>query len=168
VEARQRVQLTSTNDPFGLAWVPKPLFSGSGPRFRATRTPYNKDGNVHFVARSRSARESETRSPVGAASPLERADGRSMQAPTYGFLVVMAEGPYPIPSRTRKSSPPAPMVLQGPPCGRVGRHQIYAPDTKVSGACFFNRWRARAVARDRGGAGPPAETRLGGRYEIAS
>jgi hypothetical protein len=49
----------------------------------------------------------------------------------------MAEGPYPIPSRTRKSSPPAPMVLQGPPCGRVGRHRIYAPDTKVSGASLL-------------------------------
>ncbi len=29
------------------------------------------------------------------------------------FLVVIAEGPHPIPSRTRKLSPPAPMVLQG-------------------------------------------------------
>jgi len=163
VEARQRVQLTSTNDPFGLAWVPKPLFSGSGPRFRATRTPYNNDGNVHFVARSRSARESETRSPVGAASPLERADGRSMQAPTYGFLVVMAEGPYPIPSRTRKSSPPAPMVLQGPPCGRVGRHQIYAPDTQVSGASLLvlTAGGLGGGARDRGGRAPPAGSPLG-------
>lgn len=56
---------------------------------------------------------------------------------TLGFLVVKAEGPYPIPSRTRKSSPPAPMVLQGPPCGRVGRRQIYAPSTKVLGASLL-------------------------------
>ena len=59
-------------------------------------------------------------------------------SPPLGFLVVMAEGPYPIPSRTRKSSPPAPMVLQGPPCGRVGRRQIYAPEHSCSGAAFFN------------------------------
>src|SRR2546428_14002337 len=32
----------------------------------------------------------------------------------------MAEGPHPIPFRTRKLSPPAPMVLHGQPCGRVG------------------------------------------------
>jgi hypothetical protein len=29
------------------------------------------------------------------------------------------------------------MVLQGPPCGRVGRHRIYAPDTQVSGASLL-------------------------------
>lgn len=43
------------------------------------------------------------------------------------FLVAMAEGSHPIPSRTRSLSLPAPMVLQGRPCGRVGRRQIYGP-----------------------------------------
>src|SRR3954467_6075405 len=39
--------------------------------------------------------------------------------------VVLAEGERPVPSRTRKLSPPAPMVLHSTGCGRVGhrRHQ---------------------------------------------
>ena len=37
--------------------------------------------------------------------------------------VVMAEGERPVPSRTRKLSPPAPMVLHPPGCGRVGRRR---------------------------------------------
>ena len=41
------------------------------------------------------------------------------------FLVTMSEGPYPIPSRTRKSSPPEPMVLRARVRGRVGRCQVY-------------------------------------------
>src|SRR3954463_3424020 len=37
--------------------------------------------------------------------------------------VVVAEGKRPVPSRTRKLSPPAPMVLHSPGCGRVGRRR---------------------------------------------
>src|SRR4051794_27022793 len=37
--------------------------------------------------------------------------------------VVIAEGERPVPSRTRKLSPPAPMVLPPPGCGRVGRRR---------------------------------------------
>ncbi len=40
------------------------------------------------------------------------------------FSVVIAVGSHPISSRTRKLSPPAPMVLHGFPCGRVGRRRI--------------------------------------------
>src|ERR1700684_2753 len=36
------------------------------------------------------------------------------------FPAAIAEGSHPFPSRTRKLSPPAPMVLHGKPCGRVG------------------------------------------------
>src|SRR4051812_50110839 len=41
--------------------------------------------------------------------------------------VVVAEGKRPVPSRTRKLSPPAPMVLHSLGCGRVGRrrHSTY-------------------------------------------
>src|SRR6476660_2975185 len=41
--------------------------------------------------------------------------------------VVLAEGERPVPSRTRKLSPPAPMVLHSTGCGRVGhrRHQTH-------------------------------------------
>ena len=37
----------------------------------------------------------------------------SRYAMIFEFPVTMAEGPHPIPSRTRKLSPPAPMVLHG-------------------------------------------------------
>src|SRR5690606_35753336 len=41
------------------------------------------------------------------------------------FPVAMSEGSHPFPSRTRKLSPPEPMVLHGKPCGRVGRRRAY-------------------------------------------
>ena len=106
----------------------------SGSRFRATTRPTREDGNVQTVADS-VRREESCRFIWSLLGRCRKAECEEHSAD--GFLVVMAEGPYPIPSRTRKSSPPAPMVLQGPPCGRVGRRQIYAPDTQVSGASFF-------------------------------
>ncbi len=48
--------------------------------------------------------------------------------PLPGFFscpVAMAEGKHPIPFRTRKLSPPAPMVLLGGPSGRVGRCRAF-------------------------------------------
>jgi len=47
--------------------------------------------------------------------------------------VVMAEGTHPATFRTRKLSPPAPMVLQGRPCGRVGRRGIIFGRGRPSG-----------------------------------
>src|SRR5215217_6666894 len=47
--------------------------------------------------------------------------------PSYAltaFPVAMSEGSHPFPSRTRKLSPPEPMVLRGKPRGRVGRCRI--------------------------------------------
>ena len=73
---------------------------------------------------------SERSSPAEDAFGTSRASGSSgRQRGERGrvFLVAMAEGPHPIPSRTRSLSLPAPMVLQGRPCGRVGRRQIYGP-----------------------------------------
>ena len=102
------------------------MAGGSDSRFRATHTPL-----------------------------LEQSSNTEIVQLDTIFLVVMAEGPYPIPSRTRKSSPPAPMVLQGPPCGRVGHRQIYGADT---GRCpphsfgFFNRWRPYGDFPSPGGA----------------
>ncbi len=40
-------------------------------------------------------------------------------------MVVRAKGVHPIPSRTRKLSPSASMVLHGRPCGRVDRRQPF-------------------------------------------
>ena len=69
---------------------------------------------------------------------------RCCSASSSGFLAAIAEGSHPIPSRTRKLSPPAPMVLQGRPCGRVGRCQIYGPEVLcgTSGPFFLGRIRA--------------------------
>src|SRR3989337_131609 len=39
------------------------------------------------------------------------------------ILVTLAERPYPFPSRTRKSSSPAPKILRGQPFGNIGRRQ---------------------------------------------
>ena len=54
------------------------------------------------------------------------------------FPVTMSEGPYPIPSRTRKSSPPEPMVLRARVRGRVGRCQVYlqSPEAPKSFGAF--------------------------------
>src|SRR5215213_5627535 len=56
--------------------------------------------------------------------------------------VAMAQGNHPIPSRTRKLSPAARMVLPGPPGGRVRRRRptqsTPAPiDFDRGGRCFF-------------------------------
>lgn len=47
-----------------------------------------------------------------------------MVPPFQRFPVALPEGPHPISSRTRKLSPPGPMVLQSYLCGRVGRRRI--------------------------------------------
>jgi hypothetical protein len=57
-----------------------------------------------------------------------------------GFSAVIAEGSHLFPFRTEKLSPPAPMVLQGQPCGRVGRRRIsmtHGPlsRSRLSGPC---------------------------------
>ena len=56
------------------------------------------------------------------------------------FPVVMAAGKHPFPFRTRKLSPPAPMVLGGWPPGRVGRRRSYSvknPEENTSGFLYF-------------------------------
>src|SRR5437879_2604057 len=45
----------------------------------------------------------------------------------------MAEGKRPVPFRTRKLSPPAPMVLHSLGCGRVGRRRTSSPKGLVVG-----------------------------------
>ena len=45
------------------------------------------------------------------------------------FPVAIAAGSHPFPSRTRKLSPPAPMVLEGRPSGRVGRRRNTSSET---------------------------------------
>jgi hypothetical protein len=43
---------------------------------------------------------------------------------SFNFWVIVARGSHPFPSRTRKLSPSAPMVLHAQVCGRVGRCPI--------------------------------------------
>ena len=67
------------------------------------------------------------------------------------FLVAMAEGKHPFPYRTRKLSPPAPMVLGAVAPGRVGRCQINFSSfhVKVEGAfsfTFFHTGQPKAVS----------------------
>src|SRR5262249_4302531 len=44
---------------------------------------------------------------------------------THEILVTLAERPYPFPSRTRKSSSPAPKILRGQLFGKIGRRQDF-------------------------------------------
>src|SRR5215475_6257313 len=48
------------------------------------------------------------------------------------FPVATSEGSHPFPSRTRKLSPPEPMVLRGKPRGRVGRRRVFLSDGRQS------------------------------------
>src|SRR3954467_268241 len=77
--------------------------------------------------------------------------------------VVLAEGERPVPSRTRKLSPPAPMVLHSLGCGRVGRrrHFFRRGRTRSFGAGLFGVPEPNAVTRGdgrAGGAGGPARS----------
>ena len=76
------------------------------------------------------------------------------------FPVAISEGSHPFPSRTRKLSPPEPMVLRGKPRGRVGRCRIFllrAPGALhwAPGAFFLARClMARPGRRGLGRPGP--------------
>ena len=84
------------------------------------------------------------------------------------FPVTMAAGSHPFPSRTRKLSPPAPMVLGGRPPGRVGRRRNSSQDSP----CHERRCaRAGAVARpgcSSGGVCGPAPGAAQGRRRAAA
>src|SRR3954470_22826514 len=68
----------------------------------------------------------------------------------HRFPVAIAAEPHPFPFRTRKLSPPAPMVLGGRPPGRVGRRRIFSREEAPSGASsrvYPERAGANAEAR---------------------
>src|SRR6266542_3512233 len=65
---------------------------------------------------------------------LAGADAPPVRSPHLNRVsAVIAKGKHPVPFRTRKLSPSAPMVLRGGPRGRVGRRRTclkrVAPDT---------------------------------------
>jgi hypothetical protein len=55
----------------------------------------------------------------------------------FFFLVATPERSHPFPSRTRKLSSPGPMVLQGQPCGRVGRCRGFEGSVERLGPLLF-------------------------------
>ena len=59
----------------------------------------------------------------------------------------MSVGSHPIPSRTRKLSLSEPMVLQGQPCGRVGRRRNYESPPRKRRAFFFEPKDAKPGAK---------------------
>src|SRR5271168_4037205 len=63
------------------------------------------------------------------------------------FWVIVAKGFHPFPSRTRKLSPSAPMVLHARVCGRVGRRPIKSSAQRMRCA----RRTQRAPRRKTGG-----------------
>src|SRR5438045_6666748 len=83
-----------------------------------------------------------------------RKDFRSLLKDTNRFPATIPEGKHPIPSRTRKLSPPGPMVLQGEPCGRVGRRReiITGGENRQSSPRLFLFWGRVRCAVTLGGA----------------
>src|SRR5215216_5335852 len=95
---------TSAPDPGSVGWV-------------------NRDGN-----------SPQTREIVDLDFSAPALEPRSFEAPrartqpitsSSRILVTLAERPYPFPSRTRKSSSPAPKILRGQPFGKIGRRQDF-------------------------------------------
>src|SRR5206468_12601480 len=73
------------------------------------------------------------------------------QGQLHSVSVAMAEGRHPVPSRTRKLSPLAPMVLPGRPGGRVGRRR----DTLAKRRPYGRRFRMPARRTRYGRRGRP-------------
>ena len=79
--------------------------------------------------------------------------------------MALPEGSHPIPSRTRKLSPPGPMVLQSYLCGRVGRRRILLenPARAIERGFSFSPVKASQFGRspDVSSWAPPADSALG-------
>src|ERR1700716_3565895 len=71
------------------------------------------------------------------------------------FPVAIAAESHPFPFRTRKLSPPAPMVLGGRPPGRVGRRRISPERAPVSGALSRDGYDPDMPPRPRRSSSPP-------------
>ena len=111
------MQLTCTNRSCGLTWIfqwlkkPRPLWQ---------LLP-------EFSSRCSSECGLRNQPSIALRIPLRKR-----------FPAVLAEGPHPFPFRTRKLSPPAPMILHGKPCGNVGhRRNINQKAAGSSPRLFF-------------------------------
>ena len=87
-------------------------------------------------------------------APDSRVHPTSLEQSNPQFPVVFSTRPHPIPSRTRKLSLSEPMVLQGKPCGRVGRCRDYSPQKArrhcVRAFCFLSAARGPPGPQPRG------------------
>ena len=104
MEARQRVELTGTNKPRGLALSFLRICGGS-----RGSSPWASTVGPVMCSRSLCG----SRDAVGPVGPRH----------LHRVTAVMAKGKHPVPFRTRKLSSSAPMVLRGGPRGRVGRRR---------------------------------------------
>jgi hypothetical protein len=85
-----------------------------------------------------------------------RARHRTRCRPPTSFPVAIGEGSHPFPFRTRKLSPPPPMVLQAQVCGRVGHCRGYIEARRVvTMRRAFSFLRGREPLASRPNPGPP-------------
>src|ERR1700748_900323 len=75
--------------------------------------------------------------PSVLAAPLDTTPAE-LRTSSIFFLVATPERSHPFPSRTRKLSSPGPMVLQGQPCGRVGRCRGFEGSVARLGPLLFS------------------------------
>ncbi len=139
--AQQCVQLTGTNRP--RAW-----FHHSFDRFRS--------GCSCSLWSSREVRFSSSARRFGRPSVCRNGSDNKVS-------VAIAEGSYPFPFRTRKSSPPAPMVLGTSVPGRVGRRRISHTEPRHWRGSV--RFRPGSIRRDESGGDAAAAGRVGSRVQ---
>ena len=66
--------------------------------------------------------------PGAPTTPVNTTDQHHQEGQLHRVTAAIAKGKRPVPSRTRKLSPSAPMVLHRPRCGRVGHRRTPFPE----------------------------------------
>jgi hypothetical protein len=119
VEAEQSVELTGPNRPFGLTIN---LLNTQRSAGLQSGTPSRAFDAALFSTQLKSRKLKVERCASGRLTfDFELSTFRLL----LGFPATLPEGSHPFPYRTRKLSPPGPMVLRGQLRGRVGRRRDY-------------------------------------------
>ena len=126
MQAPQGVKSTGTNRPSDLNTTPTQPTPGVARV--PVQFPNNKQHNTSTTQQHKETADHGTHKPH---PPTTTGDGDT------NVSVVMAKGKHPVPSRTRKLSPPAPMVLHGRPCGRVGHRRTTPPKKREEAHNLF-------------------------------
>src|SRR5580692_8273241 len=87
------------------------------------------------VVRSQNAEDARRKLRGAQKAPILGSDYWLLRS--FNLWVIVARGSHPFPSRTRKLSPSAPMVLHARVCGRVGRCPIKKKAPRKLGAFGF-------------------------------